>query len=78
MMSQVDIDVRGQGCGKRTLIKLFVVALLALGVVITAAGLQHKREKAKVSVSWHNVSDSLHQVERAKVDLFDALRAKSP
>lgn len=79
MMSQVEIDVRRNRSGnsKNTLVKFTVSALLVAGVVISAAGVQHKREKAKTSVSWHNVSDTLHQVEVAKSDLFATLRDKS-
>ncbi len=77
MMSQIEIDVSRQGSGKNTLVKLAVAALLVAGVALSAAGVQHKREKAKTSVSWHNVSDTLHQVEVAKADLFATLRSKS-
>ena len=80
MMSQIEIDVsrQGNGNGKNTLAKLAIAALLVAGVTLSAAGMHHKKEKAQTSISWHNVSDTLHQVEVAKADLFATLRSKSP
>jgi len=77
MTHLVDIDVRTEQAGNRTLPRLIVGTMLMTGVIISAVGVQHKREKAKTTVAWHNVSDTLHQVEHAKADLFATLRDKS-
>jgi len=77
MMSEVEIDVRPYRNSENTLRNSVVGVLLVIGVTLSAAGVQHKREKAKASVSWHNVSDTLQQVELAKSDLFATLRDKS-
>jgi hypothetical protein len=78
MMSEVDIDVRPYRDTSKTLSKLIVAVLLVAGVTLSAVGLQHKSSKTETTVSWHNVSDTLHQVELAKADLFATLRDKSP
>jgi hypothetical protein len=78
MMSQVEIDVRSERTTGNGVAKLVVGVMLVAGVAISAMGLQHKRNQAQPSVSWHNVSDTLHQVELAKADLFATLRDKSP
>lgn len=79
MMSQVEIDVRPERHSGNGVAKLVVGVLLVAGVAISAVGLQHKRnQRAQPTVSWHNVSDTLHQVELAKADLFATLRDKSP
>ena len=79
MMCQVEIDVSAERNSKRTLAKLLIGVMLVAGVTLSAAGVhQQKLKKAKSGVAWHNVSDTLHQVERAKADLFATLRDKSP
>ena len=78
MMSQVDIDVRPYRDDSKTFAKLIVAVLLVAGVTLSALGVQYKSRKTESSVSWHNVSDTLHQVEVAKADLFATLRNKSP
>lgn len=78
MMSEVEIDVRPYRDTSKTLSKLIVAVLLVTGVTLSAFGLQHKSRKTDSTVSWHNVSDTLHQVELAKADLFATLRDKSP
>ena len=78
MMSEVEIDVRPYRDTSKTLSKLIVAVMLVTGVTISAVGLQHKSRETESTVSWHNVSDTLHQVELAKADLFATLRDKSP
>lgn len=78
MMSQVEIDVRPYRDNSNTLAKLVIGMLLVVGVTLSAFGVQYKSRKTESSVSWHNVSDTLHQVELAKEDLFATLRDKSP
>jgi len=81
MTSTVEIDVSANTCWYCILVKVSIALVLATAVVISAAGMLAKQptiDRENTSVSWHNVSDALKQVEHAKSDLFDALRHKSP
>lgn len=81
MMSQVEIDVSQHSTNKLSMAKLIVAALLVVGVTLSAMGVSRtsarNTHETNPTVSWHNVSDTLHQVELAKADLFDTLRDKS-
>ncbi len=54
-----------------------VIVLFLIGLVIAFAGLRHQHEQRTAQVTWQDVSATLQEVEVAKRELFESMRAKT-